>query len=131
MKLAAPAWALLLLAAPALAPAALAHHSFTMFDLNPAHIVTLKGTVKELEWVNPHSWLHIVTLEQGVPEEWAIEMPSVSVLTSRGWRKDSVQPGDKIVLTAHPLKDGTHGGSEISVTLKDGTILGDRPAAGH
>jgi hypothetical protein len=124
VKLAAPALSALLLSTPALA-----HHSFTMFDLNPAHVVILQGTVKELEWINPHSWLHLVVLKQGVPEEWSFEMPSVGVLSARGWKKDSVKPGDVITLTAHPLKDGLHGGGEISVTLKDGTVLGD--GTGH
>ena len=122
MKLAASAFAALLLVETA---PALAHHSFAMFDLNPAHVVTLTGTVKELEWINPHAWIHMVVLKQGMPEDWSFEMASVGVLTGRGWKKDIVKPGDAVTLTAHPLKDGSRGGSEISVTLKDGTVLGD------
>src|ERR1043166_980714 len=67
---------------------ALAHHSFAMFDLDPKHVVTMKGTVKELEWVNPHAWIHIVMKGKKGPEEWGFEMGGPGQLTSKGWTKD-------------------------------------------
>lgn len=114
------------------APPAMAHHSFAMFDLDPAHVLTLNGTVKELEWVNPHSWIHIVVKNKaGAQEEWSFEMGSPGQLTSKGWAKDVVKPGDLITLTAHPMKDGSHGGNEITVKLADGTLLGGQPTTGR
>jgi hypothetical protein len=100
-----------------------AHHSFAMFAIDKT--VTLNGTVKEFEWVNPHSWLHVsVVNDAGTPEEWAFEMGSPGQLASRGWTKDSVKVGDKITIVAHPMKDGSHGGSEMSVKTAGGKVYG-------
>jgi hypothetical protein len=120
----------ILLTLPA-APA-LAHHSFAMFDFNPAHSVVLTGTVKEFDWINPHSWLYIVVLNaKGEPEEWSFEMGSPGQLSSRGWSKDAVKVGDRVTVTAHPMKDGSRGGSELSVKLPNGTIAGSQPPSGR
>ena len=109
--------------AAAIAAPALAHHSFAMFDNQKT--VSLKGTVKEFEWSNPHAWLNmVVPAASGQPEEWAFEMASPLQLTSRGWTKDTLKPGDQITIQAHPLKDGSHGGSYMSVTLPSGQVLG-------
>lgn len=109
-------------AAAAAAPA-MAHHSFAMFDNEKS--VSLKGTVKEFEWSNPHAWLNIMVLTpSGQQEDWAFEMASPLQLTSRGWKKDTLKPGDQITIQAHPLKDGSHGGSYMSVTLPSGQVLG-------
>ena len=102
---------------------ALAHHSFAMFAVDKT--ITLNGTVKEFEWVNPHSWLHVTIVnDSGSPEEWAFEMGSPGQLASRGWAKDSVKVGDKIAITAHPMKDGSHGGSEMTVKTASGKVYG-------
>ena len=104
---------------------ALAHHSFAMFE--NAKTMSLDGTVKALEWINPHSWIHIVTLNNASkPEEWAFEMGGPGQLSGQGWTRDSVKVGDKITVTFHPMKDGSHGGSEMLVKLPDGTVLGGR-----
>lgn len=116
----------------ATAAPALAHHSFAMFDLDPKHVVTLTGTVKELEYVNPHAWIYImVKNKKGVAEEWGFEMGSPGQLGSKGWAKDIVKEGDVITITAHPLKDGTHGGNEITVKLPNGTVIGGQPTTGR
>jgi hypothetical protein len=99
---------------------ALAHHSFAMFDAEQT--VTLQGTVKEFEWTNPHSWLHIMvtdakTGQQGV---WALELSSPARLKRMGMSADSVKPGDAISVTFHPLKDGARGGQFLQATLPDG-----------
>lgn len=105
------------------APAA-AHHSFAMFAGDKT--ITLTGTVKEFEWTNPHSWLHVtVKTNSGMPEEWAFEMGSPSMMASRGWKADSVKVGETVTVTAHPLKDtAAHGGSEMAVKLPSGAVLG-------
>lgn len=111
---------------------ATAHHSFAMFDLDPGHVLTMTGTVKELEWVNPHAWLHIVAKNKaGVPEEWSFEMGSPGQLSGKGWKKDIIKEGDIVTITAHPLKDGTHGGNEMTVKMENGTLLGGQPTTGR
>lgn len=118
--------ALIFAAAPALA-----HHSFAMFANDKT--VTLKGTVKEFEWTNPHAWLHIVVVNaNGAAENWAFEMGSPAQLSVRGgWKPDTLKAGDVITVQIHPMKDGSHGGSYVAVKLPNGSFLGqwqgDRP----
>ena len=91
-----------------------------MFDHEKT--LTLSGTVKELEWTNPHAWLHIVVMDQktGKPVEWSFEMGGVGQVAAQGWKSDSVKPGDKITVQMHPLKDGSRGGQYMNATLADG-----------
>ncbi len=105
----------------------MAHHSFAMFANDKT--MTLKGTVKEFEWTNPHAWMHLVVMnEAGKAEEWSFEMASPYQLISKGWKQDSVKVGDQITMVMHPMKDGSHAGSYMGVTLANGTILGQKPA---
>ena len=108
----------------ALAAPALAHHSFSMFDA--AKTITVKGTVKELEWTNPHSWLRVTVVDQatGKPAQWAFEMGPPARQIQRGWKPDSLRPGDSVTLTMHPLKDGSRGGQLVNATLPDGRTVG-------
>jgi hypothetical protein len=105
--------------------AAAAHHSFAMF--NADHPMTMTGTVKEFEWVNPHSWLRILVADpaSGKTLEWALELGSPAQQTRVGWTADSVKPGDKVTVVIHPLKDGARGGGLISATLPNGATLGN------
>ena len=107
---------------------ALAHHSFAMFDADK--IVELTGTVKDLEWTNPHSWLEVAVIDaKGQSADWALEMGSPSVLARQGWKPKIVQAGDRVTVRLHPLKDGTAGGQFLSVVLPSGQKLGqDTPA---
>ncbi|MEO6341311.1 MAG: DUF6152 family protein [Caulobacteraceae bacterium] len=106
---------LLALTAAAVATPAPAHHSFAMFDREKRR--PLVGTVKEFQWTNPHVWIEVnVPGEKGAVEQWGVECTSVNFMTRRGWNKDSLKPGDKISMVVAPLKDGSHGGSMISVT---------------
>ena len=113
------------------ASAALAHHSFAMFDAEKN--VKLDGTVKEFQWTNPHSWiLMMVKNAQGVEEQWAIEMGGPAGLARQGWVPKTLTPGMKVSAIIHPLKDGTRGGQFMAVTLPDGTLKGNpnaRPSA--
>jgi hypothetical protein len=117
--------ALLGLAAALLSTApALAHHSFAMFDRQKE--VTLKGTVKEFQWTNPHSFIEIETAdEKGGAVSYSIEMNSPNNLTRQGWKSTALKPGDKVTLVMNPLRDGSHGGLFVSVMLPDGKVLGD------
>ena len=106
--------------AAAFTASALAHHSFAMFDAQKT--VTLEGTVKEFEWVNPHSWLRIMVNDEkaGRPVLWAVELSSPSRLVTMGMRADSMKAGDAVSVTIHPLKDGARGGQFIQAVLADG-----------
>ena len=100
-----------------------AHHSFAMYD--NGRIVTVSGTVKEFDWVNPHSWVRItVTAQDGKQELWAIELASVGQQARIGWKPDTLKPGDKVTAQIRPMKDGTRGGMLVSITLPDGKTLG-------
>ena len=118
------------IAVTAVAAPALAHHSFAMFDSDKTS--TLDGTVKEFEWTNPHSWIHVLVADaSGKQLEWSIEMGSPAQIAQRGFKADIVRPGDKVSVTIHPLKDGSRGGEFLSVKLPSGqTLLGPyRPGA--
>ncbi|HEY6259358.1 MAG TPA: DUF6152 family protein [Xanthobacteraceae bacterium] len=97
-----------------------AHHSFAMFDADQT--VTLEGTVKELEWTNPHSWLRILVKDEktGQPVLWALELSSPARLKRMGMSADSVKAGDAVSVTFHPLKDGARGGQFLQAVLPGG-----------
>jgi len=107
-------------AAAAFATPAPAHHSFAMFDAEQT--VTLQGTVKEFEWINPHSWLRILVKDEktGQPAVWALELSSPARLKRMGMSADSVKAGDAVSVTFHPLKDGARGGQFLQAVLPGG-----------
>jgi hypothetical protein len=106
-----------------------AHHSFAMFDQTQQ--VTLKGTVHEFQWTNPHAWIHLdVPGANGINDSWQVELNSPNNLKRQGWKSTSVKPGDQVTLVLNPLKDGSKGGLFVSITLPDGSVLGD-PTRAH
>jgi hypothetical protein len=113
--------------AVAIAAPAFAHHSFAMFDAEK--IITAKGTVKEFEWTNPHSWLRVMISDQasGRALQWAFEMSSPRTMTGLGMSPDTVKPGDVITVTYHPLKDGSRGGQFMQALLPNGQLAVRRP----
>ncbi len=98
-----------------------AHHSFAMFDNTKQ--VELKGTVKEFQWTNPHTWIQLLVMEDGKEVEYSIEGASPNGLARKGWTRNSIKPGDQIKLTVNPLKEGGPGGSFVKATLPDGRVL--------
>jgi hypothetical protein len=106
----------------AFAAPAFAHHSFAMFDTGKT--ITLKGTVKEYEWTNPHSWLRVMVADQasGKSLQWAFEMSSPARQITLGMTPDTVHPGDVVTVTFHPLKDGSRGGQFIQAILPNGKV---------
>jgi Family of unknown function (DUF6152) len=103
-------------------PAA-AHHSFAMFDRDKT--VEMQGTVKAFQWTNPHSFLdvYVEDLKGGAPVLWTLEFGSVHNLINQGWRPKALTPGDKVLFTLHPAKDGAFYGQALTVTLPNGTVM--------
>lgn len=113
------------LAFPILGSAATAHHSFSMFDGDKT--LTMSGIVKEFEFANPHSWIHMMATDSGGKQfEWSFEMQPISQLAPAGWKSDTLKPGDKVTIDFHPLKDGARGGQFVTATLPGGKKLRDR-----
>ena len=113
-----------LLAAGALwtaAASASAHHSFAMFD--PQHPVQVEGTVKSWEFTNPHSWLILLVMKDGIPIEYNIEGASVNTLIRQGFGPHTFLRGDKLTVTINPLKAGGNGGAFVKAVKADGTVL--------
>ena len=99
---------------------ALAHHAFSAeFDVDKP--VTLRGTVTRMEWINPHSWIHIdVKRPDGTAEKWMIEGGSPSTLVRRGWTKQSIVPGQEILIEGYQAKSGKLLANGRDITLPDG-----------
>ena len=99
-----------------------AHHSFATFDMTAQK--TISGTVKQVDWTNPHSWIWLdVPTEQGGTETWGFEGMSPNFLARRGWTRTTLKPGDKINVVFRPLRDGSKGGMFVSTKLPDGRVL--------
>jgi hypothetical protein len=118
----------LLVSSAGLQPLANAHHSFgTEFD--STKVVHLEGTVTQFAWVNPHSWIYMdVTKPDGTVEHWKIEGGAPSLLLRRGWNKNSVQPGVKIIVNAFQAREGAFRASARDVTFPDGKTLDAAPS---
>ena len=109
-------------------PAA-SHHSFAMFDRS--RTLTVSGSVKDWQWVNPHTWLQLTVRDSaGAEVEWSIEGRSPNVLSRRGWTKSLIGKGDKVTVVLYPLKSGEPGGAIVRLILADGRELNaDTPGA--
>ena len=109
--------------------AAFGHHSFAMFDQTKQ--VSLKGTVREFQWTNPHAFIqNEVPDENGAMVLWSIEMNSPNSLRRQGWKSNLLKPGDKVTVVTNPLRDGKKGGLFVTVTLADGKTMGDATRRG-
>jgi hypothetical protein len=100
-----------------------AHHAFAA-EFDAKKPVNFKGTVTKMEWINPHTWLHVdVKKPDGTVENWAIEAGTPNVLFRRGFTKESLLPGTEIVIDGYQSKDGTHRANGRSLTLPNGKTL--------
>lgn len=94
--------------AAAVALPAWAHHSHGNYKMQ--EFTPLKGTVKEIHWLTPHSWIYLEVKDQGGEAVlWALEGASVGELRKRGWTADSIKVGDTLAVRCHALQDGSPG----------------------
>jgi hypothetical protein len=109
------------LALVAVTGAAMAHHSFAMFDA--AHPIEVTGTVKEFRFVSPHTILVLeVKDKDGQTREWILEGGAPGMQVRAGMTANSLKPGDEVTATINPLHSGADGGSYApqQVKFKDG-----------
>jgi hypothetical protein len=102
---------------------AFAHHAFQaeFDDKKPVH---LKGKVTEMEWINPHAWIHIdVTNADGSVTNWMVECGSPNIMLRRGFSKRSLEVGTELSVEGYQAKNGTMKANGSSVTFKDGHKL--------
>jgi hypothetical protein len=115
-------FAALSLTALAVPAAVLAHHSYSMFDMQ--RTIVLEGTVVQFRWSNPHAFIRVNAQVNGKAEEWSIEMTSPNNLALEGWTRRTIQQGDKVKLHVHPLRSGAQGGAYAGIELPNGSTLG-------
>jgi hypothetical protein len=107
-------------------PAA-AHHGTVGYDFTK--IITLHGTATSFDWVNPHCLLHMdVKNDDGSVQRWTLEMSPPSMLSRKGWTKDSFRPGDEVAIDTHPAKSGiplgiSSGNSYVLRAVVNGKVL--------
>jgi len=100
-----------------------AHHAFAAeFDSNKP--VELKGTVVKVEWINPHTWIHIdVKQPDGSVQRWMIEGGTPNTLLRRGLTRESLPAGTEVVVDGYRAKNGTNRANGRDVTFPDGKKL--------
>jgi len=109
----------------------LAHHSFAA-EFDSKKPVELKGTLVELEWVNPHAWIHMdVTDESGKVTRWDCELGSPNLLMRNGWRKDVLKKGDVIIVSGAQAKNASNLASARTVTFVDGKRVFNAGSSGE
>jgi hypothetical protein len=111
-----------LLAVVVTAPAA-AHHSFAA-EFDATQPVTLRGKIVRMEWINPHSWLHIdVTNADGTTTPWMIEGATPNTLLRRGFTREAVKAGTEITIVGYRAKNGANRANGRDLILPDGSRL--------
>ena len=101
-----------------------AHHAFgAEFDKDAP--IRLEGRIVKLEWVNPHSWIHMeVVGDDGETEEWAVEGGTPNTLLRRGLRRNCLMPGTVIIVDGYQSKDHSlKRANGRDVTFTDGTKI--------
>jgi hypothetical protein len=100
-----------------------AHHAFSA-EFDAKRPVKLRGTVTKMEWINPHSWIHIdVKDTKGQVVAWMVEGGAPNALLRRGFTKDSLPVGTEILVEGYQAKDGSTRANGRDITLPDGKKL--------
>jgi hypothetical protein len=106
----------------AVAPIALAHHSFAA-EFDGTKPVRLVGKLTRIEWTNPHSYLYLDVEIQGKVSNWGCESGAPGALSRRGFKKGDIKLGDTLVVDGYLAKDGSHLIDARRVTLPDGRSI--------
>jgi hypothetical protein len=102
--------------------AALAHHSFAVFD--HTQTLTINGTVTKYQWTNPHGFIELdYRAADGAVKQYTVELTSINMLSRAGWTSRSIKAGEKVRAIVAPLLTGEPGGLLLEVTLPDGRKL--------
>lgn len=108
-------------------PAA-AHHSFAA-EYDESKLLSLEGVVTRVDWENPHVHFYVdVAGADGTVVNWVCETGGPTRLTRRGWTRDSLKPGDKVLVHGFPAKDASHAVDGRQVTFADGRKIGTGPS---
>jgi hypothetical protein len=100
-----------------------AHHSFSA-EFDSTQPVTLRGTVVQMDWVNPHSWIHLdVKNDDGTVTRWMIEGGTPNTLFRRGFTKDSLKAGAEIIVEGYRAKNGAKRANGRDLMFPDGRRL--------
>lgn len=96
-----------------------AHHGAAEYDNTKT--ISLQGTVTALQYLNPHALiLFTVKDDKGQTAEWTAELQSPNLLSRRGWSRSTLKPGDQVVITGHPVKNGVKAMAGQKVVFTDG-----------
>ena len=97
-----------------------AHHAFGA-EFDPNLPVLLKGPIVRIEWINPHTWIHVeITRKDGAKEVWMVEGGTPNSLLRRGLKRDTLKIGQLVVVDGYQAKDRSNRANGRDVTLPDG-----------
>jgi hypothetical protein len=100
-----------------------AHHAFAA-EFDQTRPIKLQGQVTRMEWINPHSWIHIEVKDtEGKVTKWMIEGGSPNIMLRRGFTKNSLLPGTTIIVEGYLAKNGSNRANGNSITFTDGRKL--------
>ncbi len=104
-----------------------AHHSFAA-EYDQSKPIILEGVVTRVDWENPHVHFYVdVTGRDGTVVNWICETGGPTRLARRGWTRDSLKPGDTVIVHGFPAKDASHAADGRQVTLSNGRKIGAEP----
>ena len=96
-----------------------AHHSFSA-EFDVGRPIEFTGTITRVEWTNPHAWLFLAARDDdGNVQNWAVELLGVNTLMRRGLTRDSIKPGDRLVIEGFGARDGSNTANASTVSRAD------------
>lgn len=102
-----------------------AHHGLAHYDMKKTIVLT--GIVTTFDWGNPHCLLHMDVMEEGgLFRHWTLEMSSTSAMSRRGWAKNTLKPGDMVIVETHPAQNGTALGISASPDFAMKVVINGR-----